>query len=386
MKYIGYFSSEVKELRRYGQRESVLSATNKMSYIIDVLSSNGQVEIVSACGVKKHTGGGTAGLVNMNENVSLRFFYGINKKNKIMSFLSDAFLKIQLFFFLLLNTKKDEIILVYHSPSYCSIIRWIKKLTGCRLILEMEEVYADVNESRLLRKREMRLSSYADAFLFPSKLMNEIINQKHKPYVIVHGTYRVEPYLQSVALRDLDKGMKNRIINCVYAGTFDRRKGGVSAAVSAAEFLPSQYHIHIIGFGSKEDTEQLLSQIEAVNNKSSAVVYYDGKLSGEEYKCFLQCCDIGLSTQNPEGAFNDTSFPSKVLSYLANGLRVVSCRISAVEQSSVGGKIYYYDSQEPECIAEAIKKVDLNDEYDGRELVSNLDQVFRRDIKALLDK
>ena len=126
--------------------------------------------------------------------------------------------------------------------------------------------------------------------------------------------------------------------------------------------------------------------ISEVSKKSVATVTYDGLLSGEEYIRFIQSCDIGLSTQNPDAAFNATSFPSKILSYMSNGLRVVSIRIPAIEGSAIGKYMYYYDKQTPEEIAKAIMAVDLNDDYNGRQVISKLDAEFSYDIAKLMEK
>ena len=108
-------------------------------------------------------------------------------------------------------------------------------------------------------------------------------------------------------------------------------------------------------------------------------------LSGEEYIKFIQSCDIGLSTQNPNAAFNETSFPSKVLSYMANGLRVVSIKIEVLKSSAVNELLYYYDINNPEAIANAIKGVDMSSLYDSRERIKELDKKFREEIKNLLE-
>ncbi|MBO5480980.1 MAG: glycosyltransferase [Clostridia bacterium] len=174
-------------------------------------------------------------------------------------------------------------------------------------------------------------------------------------------------------------------IHCVYAGTFDPRKGGVAAAAAAAQFLNSNYHIHIIGFGSENDKKLLINTIEEVQKKSDCIVTYDGLFSGDEYIRFIQSCDIGLSTQNPEAQFNDTSFPSKVLSYLANGLRVISIRIKALETSAVNDLLYYYNKNDSKAIAQAIKSIDMSKSYDSRTKIEELDEQFKKDIKQMIE-
>ena len=99
---------------------------------------------------------------------------------------------------------------------------------------------------------------------------------------------------------------------------------------------------------------------------------------------FLQKCDIGLSLQNPEASFNMTSFPSKILSYLSNGLRVVSIRIPAIEQSSVGDLLYFYDIQTPEAIANRIKSIEMNCPYDSRKRIKSLREQLKVDLERLV--
>ena len=165
---------------------------------------------------------------------------------------------------------------------------------------------------------------------------------------------------------------------------FDPRKGGAVAAVDAAEFLDENYHIHVIGFGSDIEIKYLKEEIVRVSNKTKCVVSYDGLKHGDEYIRFIQSCDIGLSTQNPDAAFNATSFPSKILSYLSNGLRVVSIRIPAIEGSDVGDKLFYYDEQTPKQIADAILSVDMAQAYDSRSDIVDLSNKFQNELMLMM--
>lgn len=269
-----------------------------------------------------------------------------------------------------------DTLIVYHSLALIEAVRWVLKRRKIRLIIQVCEIYADVISDMKQKKREMRFFELADAYIFSSTQLEKRINTKQKKYAICLGTYQVEP----------DRGIRlqDGKIHVVYAGTFDPRKGGAIAAAAAGEFLPENYHVHIIGFGSEKDKKYLLDKIEEVSKKSKCTVTYDGLKSGEEYIRFIQSCDIGLSTQNPDAAFNETSFPSKILSYMANGLRVVSIRIRAITQSAIGEFIDYYDNQTGIALAKAILKVNIRDDYDGRSLIDNLDIAFIDSLRKLL--
>ncbi len=317
--------------------------------------------------------------------MSVHYFAAKQRKSKYMDVLFRNVWYAKLLVWILRNVKSKETIVVYHSLGYMGVIALAHRIRKFRLILEVEEIYADVIGSKRIRQKEINFFKRADGYIFPTKLLSDMINGEQKPEAIIHGTYRVEPERECLKYKDDLQDGAERIIHCIYAGTFDPRKGGAIAAANATEYLTSRYHMHIIGFGSNDDVANMQDTIDRISTRSKAKITYDGLLSGEEYIRFIQDCDIGLSTQNPDAAFNGTSFPSKILSYMANGLRVVSIRIPAVEQSDVGNLITYYDKQTPEEIAKAIQSVDFEKTYHGRGRIQDLDEKFRRELANLLD-
>lgn len=373
MKYIGYYDCEQNKGEN---RNYVLAATNKMTYIASVLARNGApVEIISASGTlnTKPCPGKT---LEIAPDIMLKLFPSMGTGGRIKRVLSRWRLHAHLFLYLMIHIRKGETVILYHSLGYMGLIRLIRAVKKFRLILEMEEIYGDVLGKKNVSERERKFAAQADGYIFPTVLLKEHLDIADKPYVLIHGTYQVEPQISD--------GFGDDKIHVVYAGTFDPRKGGAAAAVAAAEFLPENYHVHILGFGSSRDVANMKQVIKDVSGKTKATVTYDGLLSGEDYIRFIQSCQIGLSTQNPDADFNATSFPSKILSYMANGLRVVSIRIPAIETSAVGNDMYYYDKQTPEEIAKAIANIDLLDDYAGRDLILKLDKQFRQEIKEIL--
>lgn len=373
MKYICLYDTDDTQNRKY-----VLSAKNKIDYILSSLekTTDQTIEVISVaetkdtrhqCGRKKQ----------MSENVSLKLFFSFGRKNILTKLLDMVFLPVNLFIYLLKNTSRNENVLVYHSLRFCTPVAIAKKIKKFRLILELEEIYADVSGKARERERELRFVALADAYLFPSQLLDKLVNTEHKPSLIIYGTYQVE--------QQIGAGFGDDKIHVVYAGTFDPRKGG-GAAAAAAEFLPGNYHVHILGFGSPAEVSAMKHQIGEIAQRAKAKVTYDGLLSGQEYIRFIQSCQIGLSTQNPDADFNATSFPSKILSYMANGLRVVSIRIPAVELSDIGQYLFYYDRQTPQEIARAILNINVSDDYDGKKIVGQLDEMFTGELALLLQQ
>lgn len=369
MKYIGFYG-------KTGESGNSPAAINKMNYIYGVLKKNGFVPQIVSCSM---IAGEKKPAETAEENgITVHYFKKMARSRfKPMRVYQVFRQNIFLFFWLLSHMKKNEQILVYHSLGLMRCMYWAKKIKKFRLILEVEEIYNDVfRKSRWSQKMEKKFIACADKYIFPTELLNQQLNPGNKPYVLIHGTYQTE--------QDRGARFDDGKIHVVYAGTFDPRKGGATTTTTT-KWLPENYHIHIIGFGSEEDKRELCCLIEQTNAEAAATVSYDGCLSGEEYIQFLQKCQIGMSTQNPDAAFNATSFPSKILSYMANGLRVVSVRIPAIEGSAVGDDIYYYDEQTPEKIAQAILSVDFSDGYDGRAKIDSLAKSFEEEMKKFLE-
>lgn len=370
--YMAYYNSTNSSERR----NAVLSSVNKMNYICEALENNGyNTEIVSASGAveKKFC---KSKKVKLTDKTTFKLFSSLPRLNRVVSVIDRVILKTKLFLYMIKNTNKDSIVMVYHSLGYMSLVKRLKKLKGFKLIIEAEEIYGDVIGDEKTSQKEYEFFKIADGFIFPTELLSEKVNTEKKPEAIIYGTYHIE--------KEMPKIFSDGKIHCVYAGTFDPRKGGAIASAESAMFLDENYHVHILGFGNEKEKAEMLNTIDNISKKSKADTTYDGLLSGEEYIKFIQSCDIGLSTQNPNGKYNDTSFPSKILSYMANGLRVVSIRIPAIEKSAVGKFMYYYDEQTPENIAKAIKSIDFSEEYDSRKTIGVLDKAFICDLKTML--
>lgn len=379
--YIGYYS----DLSDKSNRKTAPAADTKMDYIISSMQKMGyEVEVLSFCidDDRKKIFEKKPGYEIEKNGAHIVFFSNYTSKYRFLRVIGRMLSWIKIKNFLCKKCMTDEsVVIIYHSLGLLKVINLFEKKEK-KFILEMEEVYADVIGKSIIRKKEVKTAYKASGYIFPTEILNSKINIESKPFVIIHGTYQVEMDRKCEIFKNLQTN-KDEIIHCVYAGTFDPRKGGAAAA-AAATFLPAGYHIHIIGFGSDKETKEMKKYISEVAKRSAAKVSYDGLLTGEEYIKFLQSCDIGLSTQNPDAMFNATSFPSKILSYMANGLRVVSIRIPAIMGSAVGSYMYYYEKQTPAEIAKTIISVDMNDEYNGREIIRELDVKFCYELAELL--
>jgi hypothetical protein len=354
-----------------------LPATNKMDYICNAINQAGfNVHLVSPSWFddsETSVGYQPQKTIQLSECKKLTFCPSFGTKSKCARNIKILLTLSWLFFWLLKHTKRNEKILVYHVQWLSLPIRWAKKIKGFKMILEVEEIYGDVSVIHpYFHVLEQKLIDSADAFLFSTDLLSQRIDSG-KPAIVVYGSYKTYPQLATPP----DDGK----IHLLYAGIIDTHKAGAFNSVEAARFLPDNYCLHIIGFG---EVDLLKQKISEVNQLNGCQVYFDGSLSGDGFIKYCQRCHIGLNTQKMHGKYLDSSFPSKILSYLGLGLLVVSGPIECVRQSKVNHLINYYELDAPESISKSIIKIPLQKFSNNKNVLNKLNIQFVSNLKILI--
>lgn len=375
IKYIAFYDNQINAAEN---RYVITSCQSKMEYVISVLNRLGEnVEVVSPSITRASRGYFPAKTYAVNDHFRVRLFptFGVHTVfGKILRRLYQWFATNVLLYW---AVKKGDTVIAYHSVALSSVLCRLKKRKRVKLILHVEEIYSDVSQNKSHREKEYRVFQYGDAFITPTKQLNEMVNRNAKPYAIAHGDYSAA----DIVTPKYDDGR----VHCVYAGTFDRTKGGCGMAVQAARYLNNKYCLHIIGFGSAEDQREVEALIQECQKVTPCEIVYDGEKRGDAFREYIQKCHIGLSTQNPEGEYNASSFPSKILTYLVNGLAVVTVRIPVVETSDVEDVLFFYDGKEPLQIAEAIMECSNHlNQCDYSRILEDLDATFSERVRAIL--
>ncbi|RHT00721.1 hypothetical protein DW895_01715 [Firmicutes bacterium AM41-11] len=368
--YIGYYIDN----EYIHQMKTVVSSISKMNYISSLLENEDSVTLISRSYsiINKIMYSREKKIGDSSYLINFKSYWSFGR---ITQNLNRLYVNKQLESFCLKNIKSTDVVVIYHSTDDLKLIELLKQKIGCKIVLEVEEIYADVTNDKDLKLRELKAFENCDGFIISVEELYQALKIK-KPYIVINGTYKPES-LREVSFDDTK-------IHCIYAGTFDQTKGGALAAVKAAEFLPKEYHVHILGFGTEKQVENIKNEINKVQNKVNCILTYDGLKSGDEYIEFLQKCHIGLCTQIPDAKYVQTSFPSKILVYLANGLRVLSVYIPAIANSKVGNLLYYYNDQNPQVIAQAIRNIDISKPYNSRNELITIDNLAKNEIKELI--
>lgn len=346
VKYLCFYSDNNDNANRI----HFLSAKNKIDYILECLKKNNYyTEIISPNWSEKNKGI-YIGRKFRYDYHSVKYFFTFGAKSKIMKFFRKKMHGLLLSIFLLFNIKKSDKLIVYHSTFYINIIKFIRKIKRFDLIIEVEEVYNDLifnNKNRHIN--ENSIFNSADKFILSTKLMNDRVNIKKKPYIEINGIYKC----------NYDKLNKNGArYNILYAGSLNQNLYDIKNLINCTKYLSNKYKIFILGIGSDEQIRLVKNEILKLDKKTITKIEIRSPLKGIEFTNFIQKCHIGINPRVQRQNFNQTSFPSKILTYLSNGLCVLTTENRAIKDSKIGELVSYFDLIDPKETAENIMKLE----------------------------
>ena len=270
------------------------------------------------------------------------------------------------------NINENDLIIIYHSLYTNHLIKKIKEKIRCKVILIGAELYSDVTGNK--NDLRLELESYINSnghILISNSLKKRI--KIERPSVILSGDYR------ELSISDNRKfSSSDNKIHLVYSGTFDAIKGGVYKAIDAMKFIDDKYVLHILGFGNKELVMKHIKESGEQNR-----IHFEGSKSGEDFLNFLCACDIGLSTQDSNAVFNNSSFPSKIINYIKCGLQVVSTPSPSLIDSEFSSLVNISNGDNPADIALAISGIKKDTKHIST--FKNIKQTFELEFYKLVN-
>jgi hypothetical protein len=376
IKYVGFYYPPYSNTKRAG----ALSAINKMDYIVTALHDAGfAVHLVSPSWMGTDSENYSFEFGNTKElfhwkKLTLPFSW--RTSHKISTYFKIIYSLVWLFFWLLRHTKKNEKILVYHSPWLALPILLAKKIKSFHIILEVEEIYGSVWDIRsILKKWEHKIISESDSYFVVSELLSEKLKKKNT--TVIYGSYYL-PFINN-------QKRNFSTINIVFAGAIDKIKGGAFNIVNCIDYLPDNYVVNILGYGDSFEIQELINLIQIKNNaKGRLSCIYHGVKHGNEYNEFLYKCHIGVNSQK-SGDYMLTAFPSKILSYMSHNLAVVTTPIKSIENSSLKEYIVFSRDEKPESIAESIISIDIHKKINFSEIIEKYHTDFVLELKKTFE-
>lgn len=389
MKKIHYISFYLNQ-DEVQDRSLVVAAQSKISYISDSIKRAGYtLEIVSTALTKRTSKFSRGKIFSIDPQEKHIYLPSMGSVNIIQRKMKMTFMQVSLFFHLLFNVKKNDIILAYHTLSYINVFRLFAKFRKNNFVLELNDLYAlhytDKNKITEISSKEYEYFKLPDAFLLASPYMVEII-PKNKPTIISYGSYKVN---------SSDRRLCDGKIHVIYTGVIESMRNAGKLVANTARYLTKDFIIHIAGYGTDtciNDFSKLCNEIN-ISMGYSAIIFH-GLLIGNEFDNLLDSCHIainGHTYSNDELWKSKFSFPSKIPLNMCHGLYLVSHDMPLIFNSEFSQFTTFFSDFSPGNVAEAIKECSEKIENNvikrtPKDLMKEMDEAFVKNIKIVFDK
>lgn len=250
-------------------------------------------------------------------------------------------------------------IILYHSLSFFFLIPLLR-IIGKHVIIQLNEIYSNEVPYNTIKRKIMEkiIISFSNEYILSTKeLIKDIPNKNIDPnkIPIIPGPLNLEHF---------QVHKKKKTLSLVYVGVIDKAKvEGAFMSVNLAKFLNDKnFIIYIYGYGTNKNITDLNKNIEISNKKYLTKVFFKGCLPQSKLIKSIQKYDIGLALQ-PARSFSETSFPSKILTYISAGLFPVCSYSKPIEswvsENNIG---YVHKNDNLSDLAEKIKKLNHIDQ------------------------
>jgi len=320
-------------------------------------------------------------IVEVDEKECVQFLPALNCIGSCLLLrISQLFSFVQVFFFILRKTNKNDKIILYHNYGFSRFMQFARKIIKRNYIFILGEFFAAVyDKGSECLKKEIDSVEGAKGYIIANSMMRQYVKTAVN-YCVSHGDYT---YCDIKRLLKED----NEPIQVVYAGKIS--KTDITDAFIAAEiarYVQGDFLFHLLGYGTENDINELKSLIDNINKeRGKRIILFDGCLSGAEYDQFLSKCDIGLCTRTLKEPSCNLCFPSKTLVYLTHGLSVICPDAEFIRNSEITSLVTFVEGEmTPQNIARTMDMMTLK-KCDFKDAIHQLDVKFLNSLKEMIN-
>lgn len=190
-----------------------------------------------------------------------------------------------------------------------------------------------------------RVIKNCSGYVFLTEAMNNTLNYKKKPYVIIEGLCDQK----MTAVRNIKNVKQSDVKICMYAGLLDARYG-VKTMVEAflmANMENTELHI----YGNGPYVEELLK----ITERYKTVVYHGSLLNDEVVNAEINA-SLLINPRPTHEEFTKYSFPSKNIEYMVSGTPVLTTRLPGMPEEYCD-YVYLFKGETAEEMSEDFKRV-----------------------------
>jgi glycosyltransferase involved in cell wall biosynthesis len=203
---------------------------------------------------------------------------------------------------------------------------------------------ADMGSVSWKQKLNLAVMRRFDSYLLLTEQMNEVVNLKKRPYIVLEGHAD-----EAMALTDnvFEKKQKEKV--CLYAGSIMEIYGiGQLVQGFLAADIPNA-ELHIYGDGDYADRLRALAE-------EHPTIRYFGIVPNREVVEAELVATLLVNPRPSHEEYTKYSFPSKNMEYMASGTPVLTTRLPGMPQDHQAF-VYFIEREDAQGIKEALQNV-----------------------------
>ena len=173
--------------------------------------------------------------------------------------------------------------------------------------------------SNIIKNVNLYILNKLDAYVFLTEAMNDVINKKHRPYIIMEGLVDNEMQYHHRDTTNVDTK------NIIYAGGLYEQYGVKNLIEAFIKLEGDDYRLLLFGTGPMSNTiceyEQMDSRIKYLGLRPNS------EIVKEELKAYLL-----VNPRPTHEEFTKYSFPSKNMEYMASGTPLLTTNLPGMPE------------------------------------------------------
>lgn len=179
-----------------------------------------------------------------------------------------------------------------------------------------------------------------DRYVFLTKQMNDRINKKNRPFIVMEGVCPAQD-------KYYNKDSQNTISKKVFYAGGRPSKDGVDLLIAAFKLIGGNYKLNIYG---------LTPDHEIGPDKDDSRIIYHGVVNNSEIVEGEYKSDLLVNPRPINEEYTKYSFPSKLMEYMNTGTAVVTTRLPGVP-TEYYDYVYTFDEVSVDCYKETLERL-----------------------------
>jgi glycosyltransferase involved in cell wall biosynthesis len=190
-----------------------------------------------------------------------------------------------------------------------------------------------------------------DHYIFLTEQMNQLVNPKHKPYVVIEGMVDSDMKYHS---NNLEEKYREKVI--IYAGALFEKYGVKKLIQAFMKLEMPESRLWLFGSG------ELIDDIIKYERIDSRIKYF-GVIPNNEVVKEEMRATLLVNPRPSAEEFTQFSFPSKNMEYMVSGTPVVTTKLQGMPQEYLD-YVYLFQNESEEGITETLNNILNSHEMD----------------------